>query len=272
MTDTTVTSAEAGSKTGIAALLADLADGRIEVLDLTAPLSATTPALRLPAPFPNLIDLSLEKVAAFDDDGPFWAHNNIHVGEHYGTHVDAPAHWVSGRDGRDVSQLPVERLVGEAAVIDMTAEVEADPDFLLEIEHIEAWQSEHGPLPVGGWLLYRTGWDQYGHDEKLFLNTDADGASHTPGVSAACAKWLAEETPLAGFGVETVGIDAGRGFELDPPFPVHYHLLGNDKYGVTSLKNLDRLPARGALIVVTPLPIVGGTASPARVLALVEQS
>src|SRR6478735_2755756 len=91
-------------------------------------------------------------------------------------------------------------------------------------------------------------------------------------ASLQSARWLAEETDIAGFGVETVGIDAGAGFSLEPPFPMHHFLLGNDKYGVTSLKNLHQLPAAGAFIVVTPLPIVGGTASPARVLAFVEES
>lgn len=254
----------------VAELLDRLADGRVEIVDLTTPLSPTTPALRLPAPFPNLMDLELENVASFDDDGPFWSHNNIHIGEHVGTHVDAPAHWITGRDGRDVSQLPVERLVGEALVIDMSDRVAADPDYLLSVEDIKEWEAANGPLSEGGWLLYRTGWDRRGDDEKAFLNADGEGVSHTPGISAECALWLAEESPLAGFGVETVGIDAGRGFELDPPFPAHYHLLGHDKYGVTSLKNLDRLPARGAMLVVTPLPLVGGTASPARVLAFIE--
>lgn len=267
MTDTPPTT-ETGT---LALLLAGLAEGRIEVIDLTTPLSPDTPALRLPEPLPNVIDLRLEQVAAYDERGPLWAHNNIHVGEHFGTHVDAPVHWISGRAGRDVSQLPVERLVGPAAVIDMASEVAANPDFLLEIEHVKAWEDTHGRLPKGAWLLFRTGWDQFGHDEALFLNTDETGP-HTPGISATCARWLAEETEIAGFGVETVGIDAGAGFSLEPPFPAHHFLLGNDKYGVTSLKNVNRLPATGAFIVVTPLPIVGGTASPARVLAFIEQN
>lgn len=81
---------------------------------------------------------------------------------------------------------------------------------------------------------------------------------------------MAEESPLSGIGVETVGIDAGRGAELDPPFPAHYHLLGNDKYGITSLQRLQELPATGSMIIVSPLPIIGGTGSPCRVFALVD--
>lgn len=179
-------------------------------------------------------------------------------------------HWVTGCDGLDVSQIRPARLVGPAALMDFTAEAGADPDFLLEVEHVQAWQAEHGALEPGSWLLYRTGWDAYGDSQERFLNADENGP-HTPGVSVACAEWLATEASISGFGVETVGIDAGMAGAMDPPFPMHFHLLGHDKYGLTSLQNLTALPPTGALLVVAPLPIVGGTGSPARVLALVER-
>ena len=254
----------------LAQLLGGLASGDVEILDLTTRLSPDTPTLQLPEPFANLIDFSLEQVSAYDEPGPFWRHHNIHTGEHVGTHLDAPIHWKTGRNGLDVSQIPMSRLVGPAAVMDLSAEAAKDPDFLLEVDHIRAWEAENGPLENGSWLLLRTGWDQYGHDRELFLNTDEAG-SHTPGVSAECARWLAEHSPISGFGVETVGIDAGNAINLDPPFPVHHHLLGNDRYGVTSLRNLAHLPPTGAVIVVSPLPIVHGTGSPARVIAFVDR-
>lgn len=257
--------------TALADLLSRLASGSVRILDLTNPLSSQTPTLRLPEPFANLIDFSLETVSAYDEPGPFWRHANIHTGEHIGTHLDAPVHWISGRDGKDVAQIEPERLVGPAVVLDFTEAVAQDPDFLLGRADVEAWEEEHGSLPENGWLLYRTGWDRFSDDQEAFLNADETG-SHTPGIDAECALWLATERGISGVGVETVGIDAGRGAELDPPFPVHYHLLGNDKYGITSLQNLAQLPATGAMIVVAPLPIVGGTASPARVLAFVETS
>lgn len=255
--------------TTIETLRTALSSGLVHIVDLTNTLSADTPTLRLPAPFANLIDFSLEPVAEFDARGPMWKHQNIHVGEHIGTHLDAPSHWITGRDGHDVSQIPPSRLIGPAVVIDVSAEVSADPDFLLEVEHIKAWEQINGPLPENGWLLLRTGWDRFSDSQEAFLNVDEHG-SHTPGIAAETARWLAEESTISGFGVETVGIDAGRGAELDPPFPAHHHLLGNDKYGLTSLQNLAQLPATGAIIIVSPLPIVGGTASPARVFALVE--
>lgn len=254
----------------LSGFLAGIADGSLEVIDLTTPLSAETPALRLPAPFANLIDFSLEEVSAYNDPGPFWRHNNIHTGEHIGTHLDAPIHWISGRDGDDVSQIPVERLIGKAAVLDLTAKVADNPDYLLTVADVEEWESEHGELGAGTWLLLRTGWESRGGSEAEFLNADETG-SHTPGVSVECAEWLATKRDITGLGVETVGVDAGLAGGFDPAFPVHYFFLGNDKYGLTSLKNLGRLPATGAAIVVSPLPIVGGTGSPSRVLAVVER-
>lgn len=250
-------------------LLQAVAGGSLRVVDLTTPLQASTPTLRLPAPFANLIDFSLETVSEYDEPGPFWKHANIHTGEHIGTHIDAPVHWISGREGHDVSSIPPARLVGPAVVIDVVAEVEQNPDFLLDVADVQAWEAEHGAFEPGTWLLLRTGWDARGHSQDAFLNADETG-SHTPGFTAECAAWLATRAELSGVGVETVGIDAGRGAELDPPFPMHFHLLGADKYGITSLKNLAELPPRGAAIIVAPLPIVGGTGSPTRVYALVE--
>lgn len=252
-------------------LIAALGSGRISVVDLTNKLSADTPTLRLPDPFVNLIDFSLEEVSAYNEPGPFWKHHNIHTGEHIGTHIDAPVHWISGKGGHDVSTIPPARLVGPAVVLDFTAQVAENNDYLVTIEDIKAWEAKHGEIPENAWVLLRTGWDKFANDREAFLNID-DTGSHTPGITAEAAKWLAEETKISGLGVETVGIDAGRGAELDPPFAAHYHLLGNDKYGITSLQNLSKLPATGAVIVVAPLPIVGGTGSPTRVFALVENS
>ncbi|MEV6109622.1 cyclase family protein [Streptomyces sp. NPDC051940] len=251
-------------------LAAALAAGEVEVVDLTAPLSEATPILQLPEPFANTRHFALHELSRYDERGPAWYWNDITTGEHTGTHFDAPVHWVTGRDGADVSQVPAGQLVAPAVVLDAAAEAGADPDFLLEPDHILAWTKTHGPLPEGGWLLYRTGWDSRADDAAAFLNADETGP-HTPGLSVECARWIAEETPLIGVGVETVGTDAGAAHGFDPAFPCHSFLLGAGKYGLTQLRNLDRLPPRGALLVAAPLPIVGGSGSPSRVLALVER-
>jgi kynurenine formamidase len=248
-------------------LVSALAGGGVRVVDLTAPLSASTPVLQLPEPFANTTSFRLEEISRYDDRGPAWYWHDIHTGEHVGTHVDAPIHWVTGKDGVGVDEIPLRTLVAPAVVLDATAKAASDPDFLLGIDDVREWEGEHGPLPDGGWLLYRTGWDARSGDQESFLN-----GQHSPGVSPECAQWLAQETPIVGFGVETVGTDAGRAAELEPMFPCHNLLLGAGKFGLTQLRNLAQLPPTGAVLVVSPLPIVGGTGSPARVYAFVEQS
>ncbi|MFI7121043.1 cyclase family protein [Amycolatopsis sp. NPDC049868] len=254
----------------LAQLNSAITTGAIEVVDLTAPLSASTPILQLPEPFANTIPFGLEEISRYDERGPRWYWNNIHTGEHTGTHLDVPVHWVSGKDGHDVSEVPLRTLVAPAVVLDASARAAEDPDYLLSIEDIREWERVNGPLPDGGWLLYRTGWDARSHDQEAFLNNDENGP-HSPGVSGECARWLAEEAPITGFGVETVGTDAGQALAIEPAFPCHELLLGAGKHGLTQLRNLANLPPTGALLVVSPLPIVGGSGSPARVYALVER-
>jgi kynurenine formamidase len=251
------------------ALVEALALGSVRVVDLTQPLSESTPVLKLPAPFANTPGLSRRPLSRYDDAGPAWAWDVLEIGEHVGTHFDAPIHWITGRDGEDVASAPPARLVGPAAVIDKSAEAAQDPDYLLTVADVEAWEAEHGRLPEGGWLLLRTGWDARAGDEAAFLNA-SDGQPHTPGPDAECARFLAEQRPIVGFGVETVGTDAGAAGGFDPPFPAHSFLLGAGKYGLTQLANLAELPPVGALVVVAPLRLVGGTGSPSRVLAFVS--
>ena len=252
-------------------LVSAIKSASVEIIDLTAPLESTTPVIQLPEPFANTRSFTLTEVSRYDERGPAWYWNDISTGEHTGTHFDAPVHWISGRDGLDVSQVPAASLVAPAVVLDFSAEAAADPDFLLEPAHIKQWEADHGPLPEGGWLLYRTGWDARSASQRDFLNADENGP-HTPGVSVECARWIAQEAPVLGIGVETVGTAAGRAHSFDPPFPCHSALLGAGKYGLTQLQNLALLPPAGAVLVAGPLPIVGGSGSPARVLALVERS
>ena len=252
------------------ALVSGISGGSITVVDLTAPLSGETPILKLPEPFADTAVFSLEEISRYDDRGPAWYWNNIHTGEHTGTHLDAPVHWATAKDGEDVSQIRPQRLVAPAAVIDVSDRVAADPDFLLEVDDVRQWEAAHGPLPEGGWLLLRTGWDARSGDQEAFLNADETGP-HTPGLSVEAAKWLAEDAPVIGVGVETVGTDAGAAHSFDPAFPCHTFVLGAGKYGLTQLQNLNQLPPTGAVLITAPLPIVGGSGSPTRVLALIER-
>src|SRR5215471_11533275 len=123
--------------TVLSALTEAIAAGSVDVVDLTASLSSQTPILNLPEPFGQTWRFALEEISRYDERGPAWYWNNISTGEHTGTHFDAPIHWVTGGpDAADVSQVPVRRLVAPAAVLDFTAQAAADPNFLLEIDHI----------------------------------------------------------------------------------------------------------------------------------------
>src|SRR6478609_2476102 len=234
------------------ALTDAIRDSSVEVIDLTAPLSSETPIIQLPEPFGNTARFGLTEISHYDDRGPAWYWNDIVTGEHTGTHFDAPVHWVTGKNGEDAAQVPAARMIAPAVVLDFSAEAAADPDFLLEIEHVKQWEAEHGPLPEG-WLLYRTGWDARSGGQAEFLNANETGP-HTPGISVACAKWLAEESPVLGLGTETVGTDAGAAHSFDPPFPCHSMLLGAGKYGLTQLRNLVRLPVTGAVVIAGRCP------------------
>jgi kynurenine formamidase len=254
--------------TATAVLLDGLAAGTVRVVDLTQPLSEDTPVLQLPEPFANTPRLSRRALSRYDDAGPAWAWDVLEIGEHTGTHFDAPIHWISGRDGDDVASVPAERLVGPAVVIDKSAEAAENPGYLLTVADIEAFEAEHGQIAAGSWVLFRTGWDARAQDSDAFLNVGSEGPV-TPGPDVDAARWLGSERGICGFGVETVGIDAGAAGGFDPVFPAHQYLMGNGRYGLTQLANLAELPQTGAVIVVAPLKLVRGTGSPTRVLALV---
>ncbi|GGM98471.1 cyclase [Terrabacter tumescens] len=251
-------------------LVDGLASGQIQIVDLTARLSSDTPIIQLPEMFGQTQRFELEEISNYDDRGPAWYWNNFRSGEHTGTHFDAPNHWVTGKDLGDVADVPVERLIRPVVVLDFSAKCAENPDFLLEVDDIRAWESEHGPLPEGGWMIYRTGWDARSDSQEAFINADENGP-HTPGMTVECARWVAEESPLVGVGVETVGTDAGAAHSFDPAFPCHSYLMGSGKFGLTQLQNVAQLPATGAVLIAGPLPIVTGSGAPARVLALVER-
>jgi kynurenine formamidase len=213
--------------------------------------------------------VSLEVISRFDDKGPAWYWNTIRMGEHTGTHFDAPVHWITGKDLPDnaCDTIPAARFVGPACVIDVTRDVQANEDFLLTPDRVVAWERDHGRIPAGAWVLLRTGWSVR-TDPAAFLNVRADGP-HTPGFHADASRLLAHERDILGVGVETVGTDAGQAGGFDPPFPNHTIMHGAGRFGLASLRNLDQLPATGALVIAAPLKIVHGSGSPLRVIALV---
>jgi kynurenine formamidase len=252
----------------LAQLLEEIEVGRVRVVDLTQPLGPDTPVIELPPPFAQSKGVAVEQISRFDDAGPAWYWNNLSFGEHTGTHFDAPVHWVTGKHLPDAScdTIPADRFIGPACVIDVTQEVQANPDFLLMPEHVAGWEGQHGPIPPGAWVLLRTGWSTR-RGKDAFLNVREDGP-HSPGFHASTSELLAHELDVLGVGVETVGTDAGQAGGFDPPFPNHSIMHGAGKLGLASLCNLDRLPPTGAVVIAAPLKIVDGSGSPLRVLAL----
>ncbi|HWE62069.1 MAG TPA: cyclase family protein [Chloroflexota bacterium] len=252
-------------------LVADLAAGRLIVVDITQPLDPQTPVIDLPPIFAASPGLTVDEISRYDERGPAWYWNTIRLGEHTGTHFDAPIHWITGKDLPEnaTDTIPARRFVGPACVIDVSRESAADNDFLLMPAHIEAWEARHGRIPAGAWVLLRTDWSK--RTGAAFVNVDARG-SHTPGFHKSASELLARERDILGVGVETIGTDAGMAGTFDPPFPNHATMHGAGKFGLASLCNLDRLPPTGAVVIAAPLKLAQGSGSPVRVLAITTAS
>ena len=250
------------------AFAAAVASGGVRVVDLTFTLSPDFPVIVLPPEFGQASPVRIQKISRYDAAGPAWYWNNITVGEHTGTHFDAPIHWFTGKDlpNNAVDTLPVQDMVAPACVIDCSAAAAADDDFLLTVAAVEAWEAEHSRIPARSWVLLRTDWSARSYAD--YANLKDDGP-HTPGPDAEVMKWLVQERDVLGFGTETIGTDSGQAAHLDPPYPAHHFLHGAGRYGLQCLRNLDQLPPKGAVIVAAPLKILNGSGSPVRVLALV---
>jgi len=233
----------------LAALVSDLAAGRVTVVDLSQPLGPGTTVIGLPPIFAASPGVSIEVISRYDDKGPAWYWNTIRMGEHTDT-------------------IPAKQFVGPACVIDVTSDVAASEDYLLDVAALERWEARHGRIPKGAWVLLRTGWSR--RTGAAFLNVRDDGP-HGPGFDQATSKLLATDRDVLGVGVETIGTDAGQAGRFDPPFPNHNIMHGHGKLGLASLCNLDRLPPTGAVLIAAPLKLVNGSGSPVRAIALVSE-
>ena len=250
-------------------LLAHLSTGSVCIVDLTQTLSPDFPAIVLPPEVGQCAPIRIEEISRYDGRGPGWYWNNLSFGEHTGTHFDAPIHWITGRDmpNNATDTIAPERFIAPACVIDCTREAAADPDYLMPVEKITAFEQQHGRIPDGAWVLMRTDWSKR-TDPVAYQNMDETG-QHTPGPGVDAVRFLIEERDVIGFGTETIGTDAGQAAHLRPPYPCHAMMHGSGRYGLQCLTNLDMLPPTGALIVAPPLKIRQGSGSPLRVIALV---
>lgn len=255
--------------TALASLTTELLSGGVRVVDLTHTLDPDFPVLVLPPEFGQCQPFRVEEVSRYDERGPAWYWRRFSCNEHTGTHFDAPVHWVTGKDlpNASVDTIAVDAFIRPVCVLDFSAEAERDEDFVLTVAHVQAWEKQHGAIQPGHWVLLRTDWSK--RSGEAYLNMRDDGA-HSPGPDASAIRYLIEQRDIIGFGVETIGTDAGQGGHFDPPYPAHHFLHGANRYGLQCLCNLDQLPARGAVLVCPPLKIIHGSGSPLRVLALVE--
>lgn len=257
------------SQNTLTELASQIATGDIRVVDLTHTLDPDFPVIILPPEFGQCARFRMEEISAYDHRGPAWKWHNITLSEHTGTHFDAPSHWISGRDvpNNSVDEIAPDIFVGPVCVIDCSDGASTDDDYELTSEIIQDWETKHGEIPKGAWVLMRTDWSKKSGAE--YLNMQEDGP-HSPGPTPDGIRFLIDQRDIRGFGTETVGTDAGQGSHYTPPYPAHYFLHGAGKYGLQCLANLDQLPPTGAVLMAAPLKIKGGTGSPLRVLAMVS--
>jgi kynurenine formamidase len=242
--------------------------GSIRTIDLTQTLSEDTPVLELPPEFGQCAPFKIEEISRYDERGVAWDWNNFTVCEHTGTHFDAPVHWVTGSQlpANTVDSIEAANFIAPAVVLDCSREAADDPDYLLDVDFIVKWEEVYGQIPSGSWVLFRTDWSK--RSVVDYVNRREDGA-HTPGPSVEAVRFLVDRQ-VHGFGVETIGTDAGQAHLFEPPYPAHALFHGAGRYGLQCLANLDQLPATGAIIISAPLKIRGGSGSPLRVLALIN--
>ncbi len=235
-------------------MLDEISSGKTRVLDLSYAINDKL----VPWPgdekcFEAKVNATVEKNGYFTRS--FW------MLEHYGTHLDAPAHFPPGKT--TVDQIPVKQLFGPAVVIDVRAEGAKDADYLLPTARVEEWEKRHGRIPEGAIVLLRTGWASRWPDAQKYRNQDAQGKMHFPGFSLEAAKLLVERK-VSGLGCDSMSIDYGASAD----FAVHHLALGAGLYHLENLADLSAVPEIGAFLVVAPIKLEGGSGGPVRVFAL----
>ena len=220
--------------------------------------------------WPTAEPFKLDKVAdGVTPGGYYYAANNFRTAEHGGTHLDAPVHFASGKHA--VDGIPLDPLVGFAAVVDVAAKCEANADYLVTQADLEAWERTHGQSPAGAILLIRTDFSKRWPDAARYLGTAERGAAavpklHFPGIHPDAARWIVANRSIKAIGIDTASIDYGQSTD----YLTHRALYERDIPGLENLANLDRLPPTGAQIVALPMKIGGGSGAPLRAIAIIR--
>jgi len=224
-----------------------------KVVDLTHTLSPEFPT------FFGTPGISLKTVKEIKQDG--YNMTEWTVGEHSGTHLDAPIHFSETGIGPDA--ITVEQLIVPLAVITVADKASVDADYQLTPADITAWERRHGALPKGCCVALNSGWDRLVGSSK-FTGKDDKGAFHFPGFHPETTDLLLKERNVAGIAVDTLSLDHGPSKD----FKTHYTWLPAGRWGLENVANLARVPARGATLVVGAPKIKGATGGPTRVFAL----
>jgi kynurenine formamidase len=218
--------------------------------------------------WPTAEPFKLEKVAdGMTPQGYYYAANNFATAEHGGTHIDAPVHFAKGH--RSVDQIPIDQLMGDAIVVDVTASCASNPDYRVTIDDFAAWEKTHGQIPDGAIVLLRTGYARFWPDAAKYLGTADRGEAavaklHFPGLHPDAAKWLTGSRRIKAIGLDTASIDYGQ----STLYESHRTLYEHDIPAFENLATLDRLPAKGAIVVALPMKIKGGSGGPLRAIAI----
>jgi len=227
------------------------------VIDLTHPLNDDSPNWEGTAESP----FHARELGNIERDGYY--SRIFSTQEHYGTHLDAPAHFAAG--AWTVDQIPADRLVRPLVVLDVRENVKGNPDYEVSVEDINTWEQTHGPICQGSVVMAYTGWDERWHRQESFRNQQSDGLTHYPGFSLEAAKFLAQSRNVVGLGIDTMSVDIGA----TTTYPVHLFTSQLGIYHLENVANLAKVPAAGATVIVAPIKLENGSGGPARVLALV---
>ncbi len=234
--------------------LSGVASGRTKVVDLTYPLSEKN--VKWPG---DTRTFEATTNATVKKDGYFT--RSIWLLEHFGTHMDAPAHFPPGK--ATVDKIPAEKLIGPAVVIDVARDAAKAPDYLLSAERVEKWEKDHGRIPAGAIVLLRTGWARHWRNAEKYRGTDKQNVSHWPGFSVEAVKLLIQRK-VGGLGIDTLSVDYGASKD----FAVHKLSHGAGLYHLENLADMSALPESGAFLVVAPIKLEGGSGGPCRVFAI----
>ena len=186
-----------------------------------------------------------EFVTLFTHDDGFFAQRFSFAGQ-YGTHLDAPIHFV--RDTRYLDELDLKELVLPLVVIDKSQEAAANADYSLTVEDIEAFETQHGQIEAGSFVALRTDWSNRWPSQEAFENKDADGNNHAPGWSLQALEFLFRQRQIAAIGHETFDTDSAADYTKNGSLISEYYVLEQNTYQVELLKNLHLLPPTGAVI------------------------